>query len=244
MYYVYKFLDAKNNVIYVGRTKDIVKRMEQHFSKGHLPEECYTSVNKVYYTEFNSFTDMAMYEIYLINALKPKYNTTDKDIENEDFISEFGVPEKHWKRYNIGYCSKNDYKAMENVMNRSSDIVEDLYYQNSRLLYYLKHFLCSNELYEYIDKINKNKYFDKYKDEMSMYIKSILRDTYGKGINGCINNTFHSSDRFQRQMISTFEELEKYNEKRYERYLTLLNYNQVRVQNNDKSKDLIEGIYD
>ncbi|WP_195761395.1 GIY-YIG nuclease family protein [[Clostridium] scindens] len=44
-YYLYKFLDNKNQVIYVGKTENIKNRMMTHFtSSGHLPEECYQSV--------------------------------------------------------------------------------------------------------------------------------------------------------------------------------------------------------
>ena len=42
MAYVYRFLDSKGDIIYVGKTVNIDLRMQQHFGdKGHLSKECY-----------------------------------------------------------------------------------------------------------------------------------------------------------------------------------------------------------
>ena len=41
MYYVYRFLDKDNEIIYVGKTYNLETRLKTHFGKkGHLPEEC------------------------------------------------------------------------------------------------------------------------------------------------------------------------------------------------------------
>ena len=43
MAYVYRFIDGKGNIIYVGKTVNINSRMQQHFSNGHLDKQCYNS---------------------------------------------------------------------------------------------------------------------------------------------------------------------------------------------------------
>ena len=48
--YCYRFKDINNNIIYVGKTVDINKRMAQHFwGKGHLDKSCYKSVAVIEY---------------------------------------------------------------------------------------------------------------------------------------------------------------------------------------------------
>lgn len=46
MYYVYKFLDKNDNILYVGKAKELLRRLNGH---NHLPKECYDSVEKIEY---------------------------------------------------------------------------------------------------------------------------------------------------------------------------------------------------
>lgn len=98
-YYVYKFLDTNNNIIYIGQTNNIRRRIEQeHFtSMGHLTQECYKNTNKVEYVELNNGDEMNIYERYLINIYNPKYN---KALNNKSRFS-FELPELDWKTYTI-----------------------------------------------------------------------------------------------------------------------------------------------
>lgn len=77
--YVYRFIDRSGNVIYVGRTNDMLKRMKQHFSSnGHLPKECYARTMRVEYIEVDTKNDMKIKELYYIGKLMPEYNRADK----------------------------------------------------------------------------------------------------------------------------------------------------------------------
>lgn len=77
-YYVYRFLDSENNIIYVGRSTNIHNRMKQHFgNKGHLPKTAYDEVDRIEYTILDSEIAMVMCEIYFINKYNSKYNTND-----------------------------------------------------------------------------------------------------------------------------------------------------------------------
>ncbi|ARO21352.1 excinuclease ABC subunit C (plasmid) [Bacillus tropicus] len=78
-FYVYRFLDVENQIIYVGKTNNIKNRMRQHFGKnGHLPEECYEQVSVVECIELDSESDMSVLELYFINKWKPVYNSSKK----------------------------------------------------------------------------------------------------------------------------------------------------------------------
>lgn len=81
--FVYRFLDRNNNVIYIGKTKDIRQRISTHLStSGHLPDACYRRINKIEYIDFPTTTDMSIYELYFINKFKPEYNKRDKEESN------------------------------------------------------------------------------------------------------------------------------------------------------------------
>lgn len=59
-FYVYRFLDENGTIIYVGRTRDLEKRLKNH---EHLSEK----VKAIEYINCNTGTDMAWKEIYYIN---------------------------------------------------------------------------------------------------------------------------------------------------------------------------------
>lgn len=92
--YVYRFRNRLGEVIYVGRTQNIVKRIRnEHFKRGHLPEECYREVALVEYGEVRSLDESKMYELYYIDKYRPKYNKIDI---GGGGIS-FPVPELTWE---------------------------------------------------------------------------------------------------------------------------------------------------
>lgn len=98
-YFVYKFINAEGNVIYVGRTQNIKNRMKQHFGDGHLSKECYNEVSKIEYTTLDSEVAMVICEIYFINKYNPKYNTSDLyrgEIYLEDFENNL-----EWEEYKL-----------------------------------------------------------------------------------------------------------------------------------------------
>lgn len=96
MYYVYRFLDKAQNVIYVGKSKqDLEIRFAGHL---HLPKECYSMVHKIQYISCKTESDMSIKEIYYIN----KYKSTEHYFFNVLDTSE--VPKSvefddKWKMY-------------------------------------------------------------------------------------------------------------------------------------------------
>ena len=96
MAYTYRFKDINNNVIYVGFTgQTMAERMNQHFTKGHLPAECYKSVASIEYMKFKTKSDAQVMEVYFINKYKPKFNKLNK---KSDALT-INLGEEKWKVY-------------------------------------------------------------------------------------------------------------------------------------------------
>lgn len=77
--YIYRFLDDKRNVVYIGKTNNLRRRLSKHFNNGHLEEEQYKKVRFIEYMLFVSKADQRIAEIYLINKYKPSFNRKSKE---------------------------------------------------------------------------------------------------------------------------------------------------------------------
>ena len=97
MAYVYRFIDIRGNVIYYGKTLDMQNRMKNHFTKGHLPKECYQSVAKIEYQKYKTESDALIMETYFITKYSPKYNKLGKSRD----VPTITLDEKEWKTYQV-----------------------------------------------------------------------------------------------------------------------------------------------
>lgn len=118
-FYVYRFLDKDDNTIYIGRTKNLERRLTQeHFtSYGHLSKNCYDECESIEYMEFDVETEMKIYELYFINYYNPKYNVMENKNDNFTFSLE-----EHWTEYkNNDIISKKEYKVYNYIIMTSEN---------------------------------------------------------------------------------------------------------------------------
>lgn len=83
---IYRFLNKNNEIIYIGKAKDLKMRLSHHI---HLPKECYDERAKIEYTCMYTMDEVDILERYLIAKIKPKYNV---DFSNKNIfinLSEF-----------------------------------------------------------------------------------------------------------------------------------------------------------
>lgn len=98
-FYIYRFLNKYNEVIYIGKTNQLRYRIYKHIRCKHdnLPQKCKTEIEKAEYIRLNNACDMSIMEIYLINYYQPKYNIFDNAIVGG---IQLPIP-KLWNEYNI-----------------------------------------------------------------------------------------------------------------------------------------------
>lgn len=90
-YYIYKFVDELDSVLYIGKTKQLEKRINNHI----IQKEWIKNGIKVFAGECQNKTDMDMYEIYYINKLNPLHNIAS--VNNEGFTID--LPELNFLLY-------------------------------------------------------------------------------------------------------------------------------------------------
>lgn len=86
---VYKMLGKVGNVIYVGKAKNLKKRLSSYFSKTHIDSKTQTLVSSIYDFEViitNTETQALLLENDLIKQYKPRYNVLLKDAKSYPYI--------------------------------------------------------------------------------------------------------------------------------------------------------------
>lgn len=72
--YIYKFLNNNNEVLYVGKSKDIISRIANHKT---LLNSQYDEVETIEFASVKNKIEMDIYELYYINKYSPKFNKKD-----------------------------------------------------------------------------------------------------------------------------------------------------------------------
>ena len=117
-FYIYRFLDKNNEVLYVGKTANNLKqRMFGHFnSMKRLTEKQLEEINTIQYIEISNVFDWHILEIFYINYFKAKYN---KEFQtNEENFSIINVNNIFYKYFWKDFMHKKEIlKMMENAKN-------------------------------------------------------------------------------------------------------------------------------
>ena len=86
---VYQYLDKDQNIIYVGKAKNLKKRVNSYFTKSHTNGKTRVLVKKIHrikHIVVNSETDALLLENNLIKKYQPKYNVQLKDDKSYPWI--------------------------------------------------------------------------------------------------------------------------------------------------------------
>lgn len=86
---VYQYFDKNDTLIYVGKAKNLKKRVNSYFTKSHSNGKTRVLVNKIHrikHIVVNSETDALLLENNLIKKYQPKYNVQLKDDKSYPWI--------------------------------------------------------------------------------------------------------------------------------------------------------------
>ena len=88
--FVYMFVDKEDQILYVGKTKNIKTRVDTHLRE-KKKEDWNKRIDKVYFLEKISAADMNTIESYLIGLLDPIYNADGKTNSRHSFEMEIPI---------------------------------------------------------------------------------------------------------------------------------------------------------
>ncbi len=86
---IYKYYDQDNNLLYVGKAKNLRKRVGSYFTKtlvNYKTHELIKRINRIEFTIVNSEQDAFLLENSLIKQFHPKYNIDLKDDKSYPYI--------------------------------------------------------------------------------------------------------------------------------------------------------------
>ena len=86
---IYKYFDARNELLYVGKAKHLRKRVSSYFTKtftSYKTHELVQRINRIEFTIVNSEQDAFLLENSLIKQFQPRFNINLKDDKSYPFI--------------------------------------------------------------------------------------------------------------------------------------------------------------
>lgn len=111
----YQFFDKDNTIIYVGKAKNLKRRVSSYFNKKHTSVKLCVMVPQIKKIEFiitNSEVEALILESHLIKKYKPKYNVLLKDD----------------KKFPYFLITKEDYPRILVTRKRNKNMLEGKYY--------------------------------------------------------------------------------------------------------------------
>ena len=175
-FYVYRFKNEENEIIYVGKTKNLEQRIRTHFGKqGHLPKECYEEVRKIEFLVVEKESLMGIKELYYIAKYQPKYNVKDKS----DYLLFSALEEgDKWEDclYAKGFVNETLTKKELELKEENAELKRQMI--NLRNNLENKHFKELEKLRKEYEEINEVKnLFAKWHEEQCRIISAYERKT-------------------------------------------------------------------
>jgi len=141
-HYIYYFVNEKDEVVYVGRTADIKRRINQHFgSNGHLKESEYNDVKLIKYAPLSSENEARIYETYYISKWKPTYNS----VHSNGGPVNFNLPDLFFRVFELNSDKK------ENKLDEKRSEKEEEYMKLSQRINVIKDILADELNYNVFD---------------------------------------------------------------------------------------------
>ena len=96
---VYFLYNKSNEILYIGKSVNVKKRVKQHISSGRIYMRL--QIQKIGYIEMHSEFESLMFESQLVKKFRPIYNRRLRKLKNSIYLS-----------YS---CSKNSYLSLIHI---------------------------------------------------------------------------------------------------------------------------------
>ena len=107
---IYYFLNQKKEIVYIGKAKDIKKRVHSHFSGNSNTKSKYYFVKNIFGIDFQLVTNDLLLDIVEATEIKkhwPRYNRSMKRVTLNYGLFQY-TDRNGYERFSIGRCGKND----------------------------------------------------------------------------------------------------------------------------------------
>ena len=165
-YYVYRFKDKEDTIIYVGRTKEINQRFIEHHALSD-------NIQSIEYIECDTYADSLWKEIYYINLFKNEHTQNKANMSTIDKATDVHLNDI-WKVYSNSRKEIDQKREIYKLIDATKYYYEELYKMQPENM--LKRF--TNLLED--DKLNKIKLHPRSKVDLEKVCKSIMDGTYYK----------------------------------------------------------------
>lgn len=186
-YYIYKYLDQNNNIVYIGQTVNLEKRIDDH-KRDKLKD-----FSIIYYFECQNKTEMCSYEYFLIKKYSPPLNV----VFNTNIHTDMSLTEPDWILYTNNISSlKNKQDNKQVILNKKnklkiyqpSDLIKTIDFENNppQFVDYSIFSILEQKIIVYT-YLNQNQFnFDHFRK--TVYINSCNNGTLRKTIKNAVDN--------------------------------------------------------
>lgn len=187
-YYVYRFVNKDNVIVYVGRTANMTKRFLNH-------DQLQDDVDRIEFIECDSEAEMAWKEVYYINLFYNPLSRNKSDVYLKGKLKNIGLQDE-WKKFKFGYI--DHYKVEPSKEKYERYVINAPKYDYSSLIHIVDNRKL-NQIGESKYAISQKWFYEHENDECMTRLRNNTRNFF----------RHYCSDDSSLNLWTTFEEFKE-----------------------------------